>query len=61
MVFWLLFIVTEYLQSLSDYQLSIVYKIPQLEKLDQIRLTPQIKVLLYVCTKWDMVALLCFR
>ncbi|XP_065912424.1 leucine-rich repeat and guanylate kinase domain-containing protein-like isoform X2 [Dysidea avara] len=31
-------------ESLSDYQLSIVYKIPQLEKLDQIRLTPQIKV-----------------
>lgn len=31
-------------ESLSDYQLSIVYKLPQLKKLDHIQLTPQDKV-----------------
>jgi len=55
-----LLIVNEYLQNLSDYQLSIVYKIPQLEKLDQIRLTPQIKVdTMYI--KCEMMALSWFR
>ena len=32
------------LKSLGDYRLSIVYKIPQLKKLDHIQLTPQDKV-----------------